>query len=305
MFDHDLNVPLLEALKLNVPEQTEYILRPDSTGFMIYTDYIGIGIYNVSYSDGLLDFYSGDQPNNDHFCLKWADASQYRQVSFDFKPDKDMSRLVSEGYALDMIVRTDIDDLKFDIRFIDTKTDVPDDHPWRMKFTIDDQMISPDSKWHHLFIPLTDFTEGGAWDDGWYNPEGKFDWTRIDRFEISNEYDILGQGKIWFDNIHTTNLDTAQIYQDSVFADPITDLPTREITTIKVFPNPAFDYLTVLIPGKSRAYVQLSDLRGPIVRELQFRGNGYINVSDLPGGMYILKITTADKLPVFYKIVKE
>ncbi len=305
MFEHDLNVPLLEALGLNVPEQTEYVLRPDSTGFLMYTDYIGKNIINISYTNGLLDFYSLDRPNNGHFCLKWADASQYRQIGFDFKPDKDLSRLVSEGYALDMIVRSDISDLKFDIRFIDTKTDEPGDHPWRMVYTIDPQMITPDSKWHHLFIPLSDFTEGGSWDDGWYNPEGKFDWTQVDRFEVSNEYDIFGEGKIWFDNIHVTNMDTARIFDDSVFIDPeITGYLRDELRDILVYPNPANNYLIIENRLDELLSLELSDLRGRVLTRKTFYGNAEADISSLASGIYFLRVGNSRGVSLVRKILK-
>ena len=41
LFDHDLNVPLLNALGFTVPPQTVFTVKPDSVGFMMYSDYIG------------------------------------------------------------------------------------------------------------------------------------------------------------------------------------------------------------------------------------------------------------------------
>jgi endoglucanase len=52
LFLHDLNIPLLDAMGLNTPEQTEFELKPDSTGFLIYSDYIGTGIFGSSYGQG-------------------------------------------------------------------------------------------------------------------------------------------------------------------------------------------------------------------------------------------------------------
>src|SRR5690606_41906366 len=40
LFDHNLNTELLESLDLNVPEQTPYQKKPETTGFHIYDDYI-------------------------------------------------------------------------------------------------------------------------------------------------------------------------------------------------------------------------------------------------------------------------
>ena len=41
LFDHDLNVYLLQALNFNVPPQTPFSIKPDSIGFLMYSDYIG------------------------------------------------------------------------------------------------------------------------------------------------------------------------------------------------------------------------------------------------------------------------
>ena len=58
LFDHDLNVPLLEALGFTVPPQTVFTVKPDSVGFMMYSDYVGHNMSNISYGTGTLNFYS-------------------------------------------------------------------------------------------------------------------------------------------------------------------------------------------------------------------------------------------------------
>ena len=55
--------------------------------------------------------------------------------------------------------------IKFDIRFMDTKTDITGDHPWRMGATVDETMAAWDRKWHHIRISLTSLNERGAWDN--------------------------------------------------------------------------------------------------------------------------------------------
>jgi endoglucanase len=105
LFDHDLNVPLLQSLGLNVPLQTPFTIKPDTIGFSVYSDFIDRNINDGSYSDGLINFYSTDFPNNDNYCLSWSGFSQYNAIVFDFNPDKDFSKLESEGYAIDFMVR--------------------------------------------------------------------------------------------------------------------------------------------------------------------------------------------------------
>lgn len=48
MFEHDLNIPLVEALGLIPPAQTPFAVTPEKTGFDIYTDYIAENVRNSS-----------------------------------------------------------------------------------------------------------------------------------------------------------------------------------------------------------------------------------------------------------------
>lgn len=216
LFDNDLNVSLPDSLGLKVPEQVPFVIRPDSSGFTIYGDYIDPGILNSSNTAGTLNFYCTNLPEAGSYCINWYGFSQYNTINFDFVPDKDLSRLVAEDYALNFMVRGSEAGIKFDIRFRDSKIG-SDDHPWRMGTTIDGTNAKWDLKWHLVRIPLSSFIEQGAWDNNkWYNPEGKFDWTKVDVMEISTEYSqILGK-YLWFDNVNISNLDTAVVRADSI-----------------------------------------------------------------------------------------
>jgi endoglucanase len=255
-FGHDLNVRLLDSLGFNIPVQTPLLIKPDSTGFMIYTDYIASGIENSGYSAGPVNFYSDNLPANDRYCLYWNGFNQYNAVGFNFIPDKDMTRLVSENFALDFMVRGSEPGIKFEIRFKDTKTSVPGDRPWRMGTTIDASDAQWDRKWHHVRIPLSEFTERGAWDiDTWYNPEGKFDWSKADVIEISTEYtDILGK-KIWFDNIHISDVDTAIVRVDEALG--IFDQKYNKLD-LKISPNPMDEYTEISIDIRNEGRVTIN-----------------------------------------------
>ena len=52
---------------------------------------------------------------------------------------------------------------------------------------IDEGRAAWDGTWHHVRVPLADFREHGSWDNGWFNPQGLFDWTGVDRFEIVSD----------------------------------------------------------------------------------------------------------------------
>jgi endoglucanase len=269
LFDHDLNVSLLKALNLNVPPQTPFSIKPDSVGFLIYSDYIGHQIYDVSSGSGTVNFYSHDMPDNGNYCLYWHGFSQYSTIGFDFSPDRDFTKLVAEGYAIDLMVRGDLPGIKFDLRFLDTKTADPNNHPWRKGITIDETYASWDRKWHHINIPLSLLEEKGSWDNNtWYNPQGKFDWSAIDRFEFSIE-DAGTVGKqIWFDNILITDLDTAIVREyGEVGVESIHD---RSPLNLEVLPNPVIytANISYTLPSESRVSLSIYTITGIKIRTL-------------------------------------
>jgi endoglucanase len=223
-------------------------------------------------------------------------------LKFDFVPDKDLSRLKSEGHALDFMVRGNEPGIKFDIRFKDTKTADPADHPWRMRTIIDNSDASWDRRWHHVRILLTAFTEHGAWDNNtWYEPQGKFDWTKIDDLEISAEYVLNSSAQIWFDNIHISNLDTAIIRVTEELG--IEDHKAYGNLEITIAPNPVHDYaeITFSLDNERLVRIDIWSVSGIKVRTIlnreQYPGPQLFtwdgrNDSGLkvPAGIYICKV---------------
>ena len=152
--------------------------------------------------------------------------------------------------------------MKFDIRFVDTKTDDPDDHPWRMRVTIDNSMATWDGEWNHLQIPLDEFVESGSWDNGWFNPRGDFDWTKIDKLEIVSEhFDFKGK-ELWLDHIRI--VDPAQV---RVKDEPVH--PTR-LQLEQNYPNP-FNPVTTIefsLPQPQHVILSVYDVQGRLVTNL-------------------------------------
>jgi endoglucanase len=306
LFDHDLNVPLLEALGLNVPDQSEFVMQPDSTGFMIYGDYIEKNIFESGSSEGKIDFYSTDKPNNGQYCISWTGASQYNQIGFDFRPNKDLSYLVEQGYALDLFIRGNGTGTKIDIRFIDTKTIDPDDHPWRMGITIDETRVDWDSRWHHLHIPLNQLVEKGSWDNGWFIPEGKYDWKAVDRFEIVAEHHDLEGIKLWFDNLLITDQDTAQIHETGVFEEPTAILePSHENELVKIYPNPVQSSFFLESTTREDLYFEMFNMIGIKVMNGKVNQGDPVKVDQLPEGLYVLRLTSHFQPVISIRIVKE
>lgn len=309
MFDYNLNIDLINALGFNVPPQREYVLRPDSVGFPLYTDLIEKNILGSASGTGITDFYSASQPDNGRYCLYWTDAPQYSNITFDFKPDKDLSRLVNEGYALDFMVRGSAANARFDVRFIDTKTGSAD-HPWRMRVTIDNTYGPWNKYWHHVHIPLSSFKEQGSWDNGsWYNPEGKFDWKAVDRLEIVSEEEAMTGKPFWFDNIHITNKDTAIVRETDILSG------TSHMDVLKlpvvVFPNPMNNKLSVqyLLDRQSNISMDIYTLTGLKVYTSTSRQNpGKYTIQwngcdaaerPLPSGIYLVKFSNGHDCSTF------
>jgi len=184
---------------------------PDTLdGFDLYLDYVAPNIVNSSWFDeGILEYYSQDNPASGNFCIHWTGVGQYSAISFRFVPAKDLSELVNEGSAIDFWVRCSSPNAKIDIRFVDTKTDDRTDHPWRVRYTIDRNIADWNGQWNHLQIPLSEFSEHGSWDNGWFGPIGAYDWAATEHFEIVSEYGDLKGIHFYFDDIRVVDLSPA------------------------------------------------------------------------------------------------
>ena len=200
LFDYDLNIPLVHALGLTGPPQK---IRPDVKGFDLYLDDIAPNIKESTWIDeGLLDYYSEDNPASGDYCIHWTGVNQYNKIKLRFYPVKDLSVLVDEGYVIDFWVRCNSPGARFDIRFVDTRTDDPGDHPWHMIHAIDQNVAVWDGRWNHVQVPLNEFSEQGLVIGGiWFNPVGDFDWTATHSFEIVSEYGDLKGIHFYFDDI--------------------------------------------------------------------------------------------------------
>ncbi len=197
-------------LKINPPIGPEPPDDPNTPdGFDLYLDDIAPGIIESNYiTKGLLDYYSEDNPASGDYCIHWTGADLSNMISFRFSPVKDLSVLVDEGFAIDFWVRCDSPNARILIRFMDTNTDDPDDHPWRIIYPIDRNVAVWDGRWNHLQIPLDEFYEQGSHDfddNRWYNPVGAFDWTATERFEILAEYSDLVGIHFYFDDIRVVD----------------------------------------------------------------------------------------------------
>jgi endoglucanase len=201
LFEYDLNVPLLEAVKLEIPLQKNFSIQPKTKSLIIYDDYAGEGIITSTFAGAsVLDYYNSTGAYKGNHAIQWRDGSQHEAISFDFQPDVDLSLLPSSNYELRFWARGSLLAASFDIRFVDTKNSTTD-HPWRMGKTVDHTTASWDGEWHEVIIPLKEMEEKGSWDERWFAPESKFQWAAVDRFEIVAEQASLAGSELFFDDI--------------------------------------------------------------------------------------------------------
>jgi hypothetical protein len=269
------------------------VKTPETTPFSLYNDFTETGIKNSSYATSAdLNYYSTVNPFDGKYCIEWNNAKQYDFIEFDFIHDKDLSLFAALGSEihLSLMVKGNTPNSVYDIRFVDTKTDVPEDHPWRIRYTVkENENIKWDNQWHKLEIPLAMFQEQGSWDNNqWYNPIGDFDWTNVDKFEIVSESQDLSGKDFAFDNIKFVDITTAIDNNN---------LPT-EFLLNQNFPNPFNPNTTVNFSLPQNGFVTLKvyDVLGREVATLinQQMAVGYhrvdFNASHLTSGIYFYKL---------------
>jgi len=301
LFDYDLDTEILKSLNLNIPVQSEFVITPETKPFDIYTEYIGQAVFESGNAgNGTIDYYSSDAQAG-KYSIYWTGSNQYAGPGFNFKPDKDFSKLVSSSYELDFWVKSDSPGTKFQVRFVDSKSAVAGDHPWRISYDIDQTKVTWNGTWQHLRIPLANFRETGSWDSSWFNPEGKFDWKAVDRLEIISEFNALGTQKIWFDEIRVNGT-------------PITSIVEELDATgfkAKAYPNPFTSEATIEYDLLESGFVDVSifDLTGRKIATL-FAGQqtqGEHQVQLIPGqngslksktGISVCKISSSGKTEV-------
>ena len=309
LFDYDLDTDILKSLNLTVPEQKDFSIVPDNKTIDIYTDYIGQSISESGNAgNGTIDYYSSSFQTG-KYSIYWTGSNQYSGPGFDFKPDKDLSKLVANNYELDFWIKGDSPNTKFEIRFVDSKSTVAGDHPWRMSYTIDQTKVSWNGTWQHLKIPLKNFKETGSWDNPqWFNPAGKFDWKEVNRFEIISEFNALGAQKIWFDEIRINGT-------------PLTSVEVQAIPDYfksKAWPNPFTETVTIEydLPISAHVEVDIYDLNGrriDVLADHEYQDQGHHQIKWLPRhkgflktteGIYICRITSSGKTEVLKLLVK-
>jgi endoglucanase len=281
LFDFDLNIPLLKALGLNVPAQSNYEKKPLDSEKWLYRERLSSELKESSYGAGLINYYSKDNSFAGKYAISWKNPKQYDAIGWEFHPEVDASLMVQQNFVLSFYVKGNIIGKSIDVRFLDSKTG-PGDRPWRITYRLDDKIVKWDNSWQLIQIPLSKFKEQGAWDENkWHNPEGKFDWTSVNRIEFVAESSDLLSGILYLDEIRLKPSSPSIISQIS------------NLLKFDLYPNPASHEITVnIFNGAHTSQYQIFDLQGIEIKSGQMKNQVIIPVHDLSNGIYIFRITS-------------
>jgi endoglucanase len=297
-FEYDINRTMAEGMGFALPPYKEFVMKPDTASFDIYTDFMGEGIqYGGVPGGGIADLFAPN-PYQGTNCIYLTGTPQYGALDFDFTFNKDLSMLKNANSYVSLWVKGSAKDASVTLRFLDTKTADPNDHPWRMDYTLVSTTKAPfDGKWYNVTIPLKSFLDVGSWDGVWINSQNKFDWTAVDKFQIVSERAALTGKEFWIDNI---SLERG--------SSPLTGNYEIGIQSeVSIYPNPASEKVNIrfFAPVPGTLEVTVHDLSGRLQQTL-FSNNctpgvqkivWHINNQSKPveNGMYICKVKFNNK----------
>ena len=76
---------------------------------------------------------------------------------------------------------------------------------------------------------MRELQEKGSWDNAWFNPENKFDWSAVDRFEIVAEQKALTGIQFFFDDIEVSGEEIPEVLDAE---------GRKTIMDVRIYPNP-------------------------------------------------------------------
>lgn len=298
-FEYDINRAMAEGMGFTIPPYKEFVMKPDTAGFDIFTDFMGEGIkYGGVPGSGITDLFASNafEGNN---CIYMTGTPQYGALDFDFTFNKDLSMLRNANSFISLWIKGSAKDASITLRFLDTKTTDPSDHPWRMDYTIVSTTKAPfDGNWYNITIPLKSFQDVGSWDGSWFNSQNKFDWKNVDKFQIVSERGALTGKEFWIDNISLVR-----------GSSPLTGIHDINLQGgISVYPNPASDIAIIKFytTGHGKLEVTVHDLSGRLIKTLFaddcIPGDHQIDwdlnqqTEPVGNGIYICKIKFNDKV---------
>jgi len=260
-FEYDINRPMAEGMGFTLPPYKEFVMKPDTSSFDIYTDFMGEGVqYGGVPGGGIADLFAPN-PYEGTNCIYLTGTPQYGALDFDFTFNKDLSMMRNANSYISLWIKGSAKDASVTLRFLDTKTTDPNDHPWRMDYTLVSTTYAPfDGKWYNVTIPLKSFQDAGSWDGVWINSQNKFDWKAVDKFQIVSERGTLTGKEFWFDN-------TKLIRGESPL---VGNMEIQIESEVSVYPNPASEkvHISFYATRTGKLEVTIHDLSGRMLKTL-------------------------------------
>ncbi|NQT27580.1 cellulase family glycosylhydrolase [candidate division KSB1 bacterium] len=279
-FPYDVNSTITDALGLTAPAPAFYNPESMDQEFIIYDDAISEQV-RVGWwlNDGEPDFFVEDNPASGKYCMGILYPGQWNAVDFFFPAYLDMEDLATGGYALYFMIRCDDDEADIQARFEDTNMDL-EDRPWRMSYQVDNSIVPFDGEWQHVSILLSAMLDQGAWDpddQGWYGPDGSFEWFGVQRFQFVSENADQSDKELYFDRVkiaHPTAVDAQPDQAPELFTlepnypnpfNPVTrieyNIPQNGLVKLSIF-NIQGEQVKTLVSGMKSAGTHLATWDG-------------------------------------------
>lgn len=185
VFPQDVDVQIVEAMGYRNPSS--------AAASSWYEDAAKSGKYEI-YKNGLAPklLFFGWIPEAGNSCsLNKTDSDskesfidvpksgKYRELEFNFNENVDFTKLKEKGASLEFEICVKDAECGINVYFKDSDKD---DVPWRAGIFLSGMKLNCNGKWQKVSVPLSDFTDYGAWDEKnnrWENPRNKFSWKKV------------------------------------------------------------------------------------------------------------------------------
>ncbi|NOU59246.1 fibronectin type III domain-containing protein [Marinifilum caeruleilacunae] len=122
------------------------------------------------------------------------------------------------------------------------------------------------------------------------------------RRAAANGCQVFSQGEVEDYTVNISNSAPAYVAKTAAFGLPLSDTPPVE--ELKLYPNPAKDFVNLFIQGNIQSRVRISSITGKTIKVVTLDlENNTLDVSDLPSGMYFISIEDGEEV-VTKKLLK-
>lgn len=265
-YPYDIIKANCDALGLTAPEPGLYSPDPLADALVLFDEEVTpLAKWGQWWGDDSEhSLFNMDEPAVSQYCLSVFYPGQYCAGDFFFPLYLDMSALAEDGYVLDFFIRCDWEEAHIQARFEDTN-EYFEDHPWRMNYHVDNNVVPFDGDWQRVTIPLTDMQDQGAWDPDdriWYGgPQGLFDWSQVQRFQFVSETAPQPDAEIYIDRVRI------------VSADAVDAMPDQQPVSFELaanYPNPfnPSTKISYILPQRADVRLSVYNVRGELVKTL-------------------------------------